>query len=285
MRMPIKHLFSLLIRNYWENIHIYKLTSLSPLRGESNWHEALIHFKDYAYERNISGAAFVYREIAGQVLESLKTRTHWRYDLEDEEKVWDAFKNKCEAKGVKPNDKVDPLKPSDGEKVSLVKFVCDIKNQDNETVAEWAFKMLDGNRIDEAHRKLKKVWGVGDKIASFYLRDIFWLGHNLKPNPGKYIENDYLLQPIDIWVDRGAKALGHKQTSKTSIAKFIRSFEKGNGLPVGGANIGLWVLGSNYLRDLGTFEDILKAIIHKPHNASIKVKIFLSISMAILAKS
>ncbi len=38
---------------------------------------------------------------------------------------------------------------------------------------------------------LKTFWGVGDKIASFYLRDIFWLGHRLDPQAT--VKVDYLL--------------------------------------------------------------------------------------------
>lgn len=264
--MAIKDLFELLIRDYWKNIHIQKFNSLSSLTGKSNWFKALIHFKDYAYERNISGAAFVYREIAGEVLECLKTRNRWRYDLE--KKIWNEFKNKCKEKKVKPNNKVDPLKPSHGRKVSLEKFIWDINDQQNKTVADWAFKMLDENRIYEAHKKLKTIWGVGDKIASFYLRDIFWLGYNLKPKTKQYIEKDYLLQPVDIWVERAVNALGHKQKSKVSIAEFIRSFEKENGLPPGGGNIGFWVLGSHYVDDPDKLEDVVKAITHKSNTAS-----------------
>ncbi len=267
IKMDIKDLFELLTRYYWENIQ--EMDSLSSLTGESKWFDSLIHLKDYAYERNISGAASFYRNIASRVLECLKERSNWRYNLE--KKIWDEFKNECQKENRKPNIKVNPLRPSRGNKVSLVKFVWDISDKGNETVASWSFRLLSENKIKEAHERLKTIWGIGDKIASFYLRDIFWLGHKLKPETSKLEANDlHLLQPIDIWVERAARALGVKQNSTTSIAKSISSFERDNGLAPGGGNIGFWVLGSNYLESEDDFCDVIRAISQRSRNYSKK---------------
>lgn len=69
----MKELFDHLTTDYWENIQ--ERSSLSGLLGEAQWFSALIHIKNYAYERNISGAASAYREIAGKILEPLQTRS------------------------------------------------------------------------------------------------------------------------------------------------------------------------------------------------------------------
>lgn len=128
--------------------------------------------------------------------------------------------------------------------------------------------MIRENKIKIAHDKLKTAWGIGDKIASFYLRDIFWLGSNLKPDPSSWSKgNLHLLQPIDIWVDRAAKALGHKNDSTQSTARFICSFEKENNLLPGQANISFWMLGSNYLESENDFKDVIKAISSKSPRA------------------
>lgn len=257
--MPIIDLFQLLIKDYWENVQ--RRNSLSGLAEESNWYDALVHFKNYAYERNITGAITVYRDIAENVLDILKHRERWHADLEL--KIWENFKKECSRRKIKPNKQVDPLKPSKGNKKNLARFVWNLSTPENKTIAAWAFNMLKQNRIREAHQELKRVWGVGDKIASFYLRDIFWIGNNLNPGTEKFKENDiYLLQPIDIWVERAAKAIGIEKTSKTSIAKFICSFEKKIGLAPGGANIAFWMLGSNYV-DYDEFEDVIAAITNK----------------------
>lgn len=253
-RATIKDLFDLLRSDYWKNIQ-KEFHSLGPLTGEEHWFKALIHFKDYAYERNVSGAAARYREIAETALVDIP-RGVPTSDLE--RKIWNTFQDECKKGRIKPNTIVDPLKPSEGEKQSLVRFVAEISDDYNETVAAWAFRMISQGNLKEAHERLKRTWGVGDKIASFYLRDIFWLGHNLDPK--LTIEDDFLLQPVDIWVRRAAVALGHKQESNKSIAEYISSFEKENGLAHGGGNIGFWMLGGNYVRDEDQFKNVVESI-------------------------
>jgi hypothetical protein len=162
------------------------------------------------------------------------------------------------------------LKLSKGEKKNLFTFVRDTPQDEDETIAAWAFRMISEGRIKEAHSKLKTVWGIGDKIASFYLRDIFWLGHGL--NPQTTVESNYLLQPIDLWVQRAGTALGHTGT-KLSLAKFISSFEKENNIAHGGANIGCWMLGSNYLRDPKEFTTVLEAVSNKTPDAVLALSI------------
>lgn len=255
--MAIRDLFYLLVRDYWENVQGGKLCSLLPLTGDENRFAALIHFKDYAYERNVSGAALIYKQLAGIALSGLHTGD-WSSDSAEAD-IWSKFKEECRRrgeKGIKPNVRVNPLRPSAAGKKSILAFVRDIAC--HETIAAWAFRMISEGRIAEAHSALKTVWGVGDKIASFYLRDIFWLGHGL--NPEVTIEADYLLQPIDIWVERAGQALGHVGKSKESLARFISSFEKENNIAHGGANIGCWILGSNYVDDPQKFHNVLQVV-------------------------
>lgn len=207
----------------------------------------------------MTGAISRYREIADLVLEPLKNRIRWSANLE--ENIWENFKNQCLSEDIKHNKKVDPLKPSSGNKKSLEKFVWDTTNGGNHTITVWAFNMLSENNLMEAHKQLKTVWGIGDKIASFYLRDIFWLGSNLSPaEPLTKIDNLYLIQPVDIWVERAAKAIGCEKKSKKEIAKYILSFEQELRLPPGGGNIGFWMLGSNYLNDTDDFDNVISAM-------------------------
>lgn len=250
-------IFQLLIRDYWENIQ--ERDSLTGLSDSRHWYDALIHFKNYAYERNMTGAISRYREIADLVLKPLKNRERWSDNLEI--MIWNNFKNQCLSEDIKHNEQVDPLKPSSKNKQSLEKFVWNITNGENSTIAIWAYNMLNANKLMEAHKQLKTVWGVGDKIASFYLRDIFWLGSKLFPaEPLTKIDNIYLIQPVDIWVERAAKAIGCEEKSKREIAKCISSFEQELGLPPGGGNIAFWMLGSNYLDDTDEFDNVISAM-------------------------
>jgi hypothetical protein len=270
IKMAIRDLFYLLIEDYWKNIQPAKLRSLEPLKGKENRFAALTHFKNYAYERNVSAAASVYREVAGIALSSLAD-SDWTSD-QAEARIWRIFKEECKKRGkrgIQPNIKVNPLRPSTRERKSLFAFVRNIPHY--ETIAAWAFRMISEGKIEQAHASLKTVWGVGDKIASFYLRDIFWLGHGLHPKAT--VEADYLLQPIDIWVERACKALGHTGTSKVSMAMFISSFEKEHNIAHGGANIGSWMLGSNYNEDPDTFKSVLQALLDKSTDSILALSI------------
>lgn len=253
-------IFHLLVKDYWENVQ--KRDSLVGLSEACNWYDALIHFKNYAYERNVTGAISHYRKIADLVLEPLRNRKRWSATLETT--IWDNFKNNCSNEKIKPNDQVDPLKPSSNNKKSLEKFVWDKTNKVDTTIASWAFNMLRENKLMEAHQQLKTVWGIGDKIASFYLRDIFWLGSELSPEaPLTMIDNIYLIQPVDIWVERAAKAIGCKEKSKKEIAKYILSFEMEFGLTPSVGNIAFWLLGSKYIKNSDIFGNIIAAITNK----------------------
>lgn len=260
----LKDIFQLLIQDYWGNIQ--ERESLTGLSEECNWYDALIHFKNYAYERNMTGAISRYQQIADIVLEPLRNRERWSASIE--ETIWDNFKDQCAISDIKHNEQVDPLKPSEGNKKSLEKFVWDLTDDENTTIAVWAFNMLSQNQLKGAHRQLKRVWGIGDKIASFYLRDIFWLGSNLSPTePLTEIDDLHLIQPVDIWVERAAKAIGCKEESKTKIATAILSFEHELSLPPGGGNIALWMLGSNYVRDKDDFDSVVSAITNSSENS------------------
>ena len=260
--MALVDIFQLLIEDYWANIQQRK--SLIGLSEACDWYNSLIHLKNYSYERNITGATSRYKEIANLVLEPLRNRERWAANLE--ETIWDNFKTHCLNREIKFNDKVDPLKPSSGTKKSLEKFAWDKSNGINYTVTIWAFNKIFDNNLLEAHRQLKTVWGIGNKIASFYLRDVFWLGSNLNPSKTftEKLDNLHLIQPIDIWIERAASALGCNKKSKEDIAKYIISFEQDMGLPPGGANIGFWMLGSNYLQNKDDYITVVKSF-KNPH--------------------
>ncbi len=263
--MTIKNLCNLLIADCWENVHPREFRSFSSLTGKENWFTALRHFKNYAYERNVSGAARQYREMAAEAIACLETEGLVSCDNKKEKEIWEHFKAACENKKIKFNSKFDPLNESHGLKKNLVRFASEVSNSDG-TVAAWAFRMISENKLKGAHDSLKTVWGIGDKIASLYLRDIFWLGHNL--NPEVSVNDDYLLQPVDIWVRRAAEELTHKKESARSAAGVVSCFEKENCIPHGGGNIAFWMLGAKYLDDEEQFRNVIKAIGDKNAHAS-----------------
>ncbi len=65
---------------------------------------------------------------------------------------------------------------------------------------------------------MRSIRGVGDKIASFYLRDLaVVLNLNLTN-----IQNRELFQPIDIWVERTVKILsGNQNLTRRQVANWM----------------------------------------------------------------
>lgn len=245
----IKHLFDNLLKFYFH--HIQGVTTISGMK----WLEAALHFKDYAYERNVSGAAKFYRDVADKVLKRhLKSREAWRDSLEKE--IWLDFKDECKKKGKKYNKKLDPLMPSTKNKINLVRFVFEIPL--DFSIAAWAAGMLSQNKLRESHKKLKNVWGIGDKIASYYLRDIYFLANNLAPKSD--LNDLYLLQPVDIWIRRASAALGLQKLSKKYCAEAMCKFEQKHSLYPGQANIGFWLLGSWFFQDEKIYRYFIKIL-------------------------
>lgn len=71
-------------------------------------------------------------------------------------------------------------------------------------VFSWAADSIRSGKSDEAYLALDRIHAVGDKLASFYLRDVVFL-EELEDAVGTA---DYpYLQPVDTWVLRVARSL------------------------------------------------------------------------------
>lgn len=95
------------------------------------------------------------------------------------------------------------------------------------------FREKISDNIQNAHNLLKSIQGIGDKIASFYLRDLAVV-MKIKLNDTK---NRYLLQPIDIWIERTVRILTNNQRiNRNKVAKWI--VENSNQPEL--VNMGIW---------------------------------------------
>lgn len=110
--------------------------------------------------------------------------------------------------------------------------------------------------IQDAHKSLKTIQGIGDKIASLFLRD---LAHIMEIDLSK-TQNRHLLQPIDIWVARTVISLDENEFSylkekmkngrslnnkdKVKLAKWIVRQSEGNVANPELVNMGIWYFGS-----------------------------------------
>lgn len=104
-------------------------------------------------------------------------------------------------------------------------------------------KLIINNRIKEAYTKLVKISGIGDKIATFILRDIILL-NNYKLN-SKQIEYVF---PVDTWVAQITSLMSGKSFSASNtdeIKKYYFSNFPNSNIALIAA--GIWFLGYNSL--------------------------------------
>jgi hypothetical protein len=103
--------------------------------------------------------------------------------------------------------------------------------------------LIKQNKIDVAYSELNKLSGIGDKISTFFLRDVAIINsYNLDENLVKYVF------PVDTWVAQITSLLADKQFSAerpNEIKKYFIENYSENNLPLIAA--GIWFLGYNSL--------------------------------------
>lgn len=103
--------------------------------------------------------------------------------------------------------------------------------------------LIKEDKIETAYSELNKISGVGDKISTFFLRDIAIINnYNLAENQLKYVF------PVDTWVAQITSLLADKQFSAerpNEIKKYFIENYSDNNLPLIAA--GIWFLGFNSL--------------------------------------
>ena len=103
--------------------------------------------------------------------------------------------------------------------------------------------LIKRNEIDVAYLELNKLSGIGDKISTFFLRDVTIINnYNLDENQMKYVF------PVDTWVAQITSLLADKQFSTerpNEIKKYFIENYPDNNLPLIAA--GIWFLGFNSL--------------------------------------
>lgn len=167
------------------------------------WDSLSIFLEGYAFERQ--GRNPGYSHAAVDALLNYKKNNN----LTDKtcKNVWERFKELLNPKGL--NIKNNPLAPKNTEyvdknvkyhtkKLSVVEMVLGNKNTPLAITIE--NKIKDTNDIQNAHTNahtyLKFINGIGDKIASLYLRDLVVVMKIDLENT----RNRHLLQPVDIWL-------------------------------------------------------------------------------------
>jgi len=131
--------------------------------------------------------------------------------------------------------------------ILLMDILMWVQKNENKNIFVYFENKVKSNKLKEANLELQNIYGIGDKIASFILRDIILLSNiNLKDiNDLKYAF------PVDTWIAQVATKLLNKSFDVKKPNKLknyvLKNFSKKN-LPYMAA--GLWYLGANSLEIL-----------------------------------
>lgn len=115
-------------------------------------------------------------------------------------------------------------------------------------VLEYSYSFLEKHDLFGLHKELDRIKGVGQKIASLYLRDALMLYEKM-PGVKKYSdkltqEELMLVYPIDTWVRKISQRILNEEGSDIEIANKIIQVCNNNGISAINVNHGIWYLGS-----------------------------------------
>ena len=134
----------------------------------------------------------------------------------------------------------------EGKMISIISFLKCIENHD---IQIWAKNKLQKGNIRYIHNELKKIRGIGDKISSFYIRDIFRVYRLNYPKDHKN-----LLHPIDVWTKKGAQALLGEGFQKSKPAHLLSEIASKARIRDEDLNAGLWYYGAKICKNAELFQ-------------------------------
>lgn len=228
----------------------------------NNGYKALDCFlSNYAYERQ--GAAAAYPQIAHECISIRYTEGNaWRAPtIEDAIHLWENYQNIA-----KQQFNLVEKKTKTGEEKAKVNRLRNPMNKDKGVIVMIASKsipniavhvrdLLNSRNTFNAYTFLKSIRGIGDKISSFYLRDIACLAGLDEEN----ISDLHLLQPIDTWLEQTIEILfnSYAPISLEKKQKLIIKLCKESNVSSIYFNQGAWVLGSQIAIEFETFRRVL----------------------------
>lgn len=146
--------------------------------------QAMIFYTTYIHERQGSNPRFplYHREALKRAINGKNFNDLLLSDVAFPKRVWNDFLEMTEGKA---NSKI-----TEG-------VVLDVLNEMRNEHQTNIINLLRNRNLFEAFRWLDKIRGIGSKLASFFLRDIWSFIGEWTNTPGRYL---FCLQPIDRWV-------------------------------------------------------------------------------------
>jgi hypothetical protein len=138
-----------------------------------------------------------------------------------------------------------------GDRLMVIGTLSFILNLKERNIIKWSVEEIKNGKIKEVYKQLDNIPYIGDKLASFYIRDVVDL-YELEP----FISSDDFIftQPIDTWVRQICSKLGiisEKFLTKQNLSKrdlleikqaIIRTCEQLKVSPIK-FNQGAWYIG------------------------------------------
>lgn len=216
--------------------------------------------KNYAYERQ--GSAAAYSKIALKCV-SIRYENGNKWSVpskKDAKDLWKSYKDIA-----RENFNLIDGDKKTGNERAMVNGLRNPMNEDKGVIDKMASNNIpniaiyirdlvsDGN-TNQAYNFIKSIRGIGEKISSFYLRDIICLTKLEEKN----IPDLYLLQPLDTWLEQTLKILFTDVPKKLSEKqKLIVDLCKESRISSISFNQGAWVLGSQIAGEFETFKRAL----------------------------
>ncbi|HBU21897.1 MAG: hypothetical protein UX85_C0011G0006 [Candidatus Beckwithbacteria bacterium GW2011_GWB1_47_15] len=215
-------------QRYKDEFLISDLGVKAQLLGD--WHEGLnFFFRKSFYRGRKDEISDVFRERALEVIQEFDLRNNIR-------KFKPSEFNKL-LKQNRVNNRVDR------------RMICQsielIKGKGGLNIVSYSVEQIKKDEVAGVYDELCKIYGVADKIATFFLRDlaiVFGL-------EGKIDEQDYIyFQPIDTWVRQVAerlKIIDERENNADTIKEKIISATLSEGVSPLLFNAGAWYIGKH----------------------------------------
>jgi thermostable 8-oxoguanine DNA glycosylase len=201
----------------------------------------------YAYEHQ--GSPQAYPIIAKQTIEKV---FHGRLETVNSNQPTEAWKiyntiAESDFNRIKTNATHNPMNNYQGVLTALA-------NENIPNIAIHVRGLIEEGKTKTAHYFIDSIRGIGTKIASFYLRDIAYLG-GLNES---HIQDSFYLQPFDTWLDQIFSIIMEKpnQAVLEEKQKMLVELCREAGCSPIGFNQGAWIVGSQIAGDYNTFKKI-----------------------------
>lgn len=226
---------------FYREMYMLPLWKKYPNHLTNIWDSLAIFLEGYAFERQ--GRRPDYFHAAVDALFYCKQKTTGNMTKTVAKDVWQHFSQLLNNQNL--NRKNNPLYPqqSPQQKCSVIEVILNsgVIRQNLTFTTYLQNQIKQNNNIQNTYGLVKSIRGIGDKVASFYLRDLVDV-MNIAPNN---VQNRHLLQPVDIWVERAVRILANNQgMNKDQVAKWIVN-TSGQQVNPERVNMGIWFFCSN----------------------------------------